>query len=447
MVTKFCAIVCLFAIQGTIVNAIQFNEPNYPHFMMAVYVCSSEQVMTVPLEKVFSDFTSRGVELANFNMLNYYPLAREKKLNQYAKANGIQILLQMSFNPEKHGNLSDEEMSAAIKQEVAALDAIEGSDAVVAWYVCDEIEDVAGYGPDRQEKLKQHEKAFQRWNTMVRKLDSKRRTVVNHNGSEWLASYEDEPICSTGFTTRYNSYKVRERIAEAKRLGYKKYFLVSQASRVPDGTPNIRYYGYREPINDRVIDSLSGAETIQDHAEVAFTEGASGCMYFLYWAGGANYQPWTLTDINGNDYQGKWNAVLRAMRNIRKWEGAPSCKITKPESNSWVTLGPKSEGLLQTELIVVGLIESPAEDPAGKIEARISTNGCLSWQSVPSDDVKTTKSGQQTADYAINIKAAMFPQGRSKCHIKVRAINKTGPSLWDIIELEIQKGTADEKKQ
>lgn len=65
------------------------RTPTYDHFTMGLYIASSEKVLDVPLSKVFKDFLARGVELVWINSYNYYPLARQKKLNQYAKANGV----------------------------------------------------------------------------------------------------------------------------------------------------------------------------------------------------------------------------------------------------------------------------------------------------------------------------------------------------------------------
>ena len=411
------------------------REPNYPHFMMAVYIASAEKTLDVPLSKVFSDFATHGVEIAWINAYNYYPLAKEKKLNQYTKANGVELIIQyVGKHPAySDSNMTDEEIIEAIKGQVDGLNAIADSDAVVGWGLGDEIEDLYLHGDNPEQRRAHAEKQYQRLSRLFRQVDQKRRTTINHDHMPWMASHEDEAFCSTGFTTRFNAHKVGDRIAEAKKLGFKNYFLVSQACRVPPTTPNIRWYGYKAPINDRLIDSITVAEMVQDHAEVAYTHGSTGCMYFLYWAGGANYEQYSLVNPAGDDYQGKWDAVKKAMQNIRRWEGAPSCKITSPANHQWLTIGNNTDKNLWwiTESLEVKVAaEAPDDDPVTKVEAGYSLDGCLTWKSLADDT---------TEPYEFSVAQNNIRDGLNECWIRTRAINKKGPSLWDIIKIELRK--------
>ncbi len=399
------------------------REPDYDHFVMGVYIASHENVLDVPMSKVFSDFAARGVEIAWVNQFNYYPLAKKKKLNQYAKANGLQLLVQMFHRPEEDYKLTDEELSRKIRSQVDQLNAMPDSDVVVGWGIGDEIENHYLKGEHRQQRRERGEKQHQRFSRLLRQIDQERRVTINHDGADWIAGHEDEPYCSTQWTGRFNNYRVRERIAEAQRLGYENYFLVSQAASCSRGEANLRWYGFRKPVNDAVLDSRTVAEEVQDYAETAYLEGSTGCMYFLYWAGGANYQGYTLTDIRGDDYQGKWDAVLKAMKNIRKWEGAPLCEIRRPARNSWVT------GSFEVSVEA----EAPEGDPVSVVRADYSTDGCLTWKHLP--DAKT-------APYRFVLDLDDVDAAGAKpisCWIRARAVNKRGPSLWDVIEVKIRR--------
>jgi hypothetical protein len=405
------------------------RPPKYEHFMLGVYVCSAETVLTVPMEKVFSDFLTHGIEIISVNAYNYYPLASEKKFNQYAKSNGVQILLQLCIPELIDANYTDDYLRKYVKGQIDTLNKLPDSNAVKGWTISDEIEDPFLSGDNRDQRRLNFQTLLQRTVKIVHELDPSRRAVTNHDALPWMTIYEDEPYCSTGFTTRLNAYKVKDRIAEARKQGYQSYFLVSQASTCPRGTANLRWYGYHEPITDRVLDSFTLAREIQDQAEVAYQQGATGAMYFLYWAGGANYLPYTLTDINGDDYLGKWDAVLKAARNIRDWEGAPRCGITSPENKSWLTMGKpdKNASWIVESLNVTVSAKSPEGDPVKSVECQYSADGCLTW--------KPLKSGAKQDEFML--KPADLPPGQVQCRIRARAFNSKGPSLWDMIETKI----------
>ena len=155
-------------------------------------------------------------------------------------------------------------------------------------------------------------------------------------------------------------------------------------------------------------------------------------MYFLYWAGGANYHPWTLTDIHGDDYQGKWDAVQKAMRNIRKWEGAPSCKITSPIDREWFTIGKVVKGAeskwFTETLKITAAVEAPEDDPVTRVECGYSLDDCLTWNSLKNDS---------TEPYEFTIDPDALSTGSNGCWIRARAVNKKGPSLWDVIKVKL----------
>lgn len=405
-------------------------EPKYEHFMLGVYICSSETVLTVPIEKVFTDFATHGIEIVSMNTRNYFPLAQEQRFNRYAKANGVQIFLQMYVPEPVDGNYSDEYFRKFIGAQIEAVNKLADSNAVVGWSVSDEIEDPYLSGENPEARRSKAEENLRRFITIARELDKSRRIVTNHDHLPWMTVGEDEPMCSTGYTTRFNSHKVKERIAEAQKQGYASYFLVSQASRVPMGTDNLRWYGYHAPITDAVVESQSIAQDVQDHAEVAYLEGATGVMYFLYWAGGANYLPYSLTDINGDDYQGKWDGVRKAAQNIRRWEGAPSCRITSPESMTWITLGTADKNVwwVKEAVVIEAATEAPKNDPVRAIYAEYSLDGCMTWKAI-------TDANMTTGKFVIGQKE--LPK-TGKCLIRARAINSKGPSLWDVVEVKIQ---------
>ena len=249
---------------------------------------------------------------------------------------------------------------------------------MAGWYTADEIEYWHWRDEDKGERDRQVAENLRRFADIIRELDPKRRAFVNHayvvpGGGPWLPAGSDMAYCSVGMTGIYNGYRIRELKAEARRLGFGGFFAVLQSRSVPRGEDNLRWYGYREPITDAVIDSRSEAQHVQDSVEIAYLEGAMGGVHFLYWAGGGNYLSMSLVDLNGNDYIGKWDAVREAARNIRTWEGAPSCSITSPTNHTW--------GTAPIEVTVEGT--APETDPVTAVKADYSIDGAYSWKPFP----------------------------------------------------------------
>ena len=203
--------------------------------------------------------------------------------------------------------------------------------------------------------------------------------------------------------------------------------MVTQTSACPLGEKALRWWGYREPVNDGVLKTLSEAEQIQDYFETAYLEGSAGCMAYLYWAGGPSCDSYSLVDIHGDDYQGKWSAVKKAAANIRKWEGAPSCRITSPEDKSWVSIGANEQGKGKLKISVD--VEAPVKTPVKIVKADYSTDGCLTWKPL-ADDI--------TAPYEYVLGLNDVGDGLNNCWIRAQAINKQGPSLWDVVEISLQ---------
>ena len=415
------------------------REPVYEHFMLGVFIASQASVQTVPMSKMFSDFATHGIEIAWVNMYNYYPLAEEKKLNQYAKANGVSLIVQMDkLWPYTEGGdkKTDDELKAIIKRQVDRINKLPDSDVVDGWALGDEIENLFHRGENREQRRRNSESRFQQVSRLVREIDPNRRVTINHDGWDWMASHEDEPWCTTQHTDRYNRHNIRKKIALAQKLGYKNYFVAILATQ-PVRTPAaIGAYGYRGRVNIPVIDNLTLGERIQDYAETAYLEGAKGCVYYLYGAGGAPTDGLALVDIHGNDYQGKWDAVLKAARNIRKWEGFPSCKIVSPLNYSFTRGETKitvdAQGITDLVYPTDPRIEA---DPVTVVKADYSTDDCLTWTPLPD---------ATDAPYKFildpNTISAIGDRPTS-CFIRTRAFNKRGSSLWDVIEIRLEKGS------
>lgn len=409
------------------------RQPTYEHFKLGVFIDSTKEVLSVPLSKVFTDFLTHGIEIVCIGQHNYFPLARERNLNTYAKANGVQLICNIFYPEPVDGAQSEDDLRAYIQDQVDAVNALPDADAVVAWRTGDEIES-RFWDEDRAERLEKVAANYRRFSDLVREIDPTRLVAVNHcyipgkdwrglgedPPERWLDLGEDLPMSSTGATGIYNSHRIREEIASAQALGFNNYLTVSPAFRVPFGEPNLRWYGYRAPINDAVVESRSLAEHIQDYAEVAYTQGAAGMVYFLYWAGGDNYTEYTLVDADGSDYLGKWEAVRRAARNIRQWEGAPGLKITTPVNETWTTLPVK----------VAVEATAPGNDPVTIVQADYSLDGALSWRALP--DAR-----EVPCTFAIG--ADQIPELPATVWIRARAANGRGFSLWDVVEVRISR--------
>ena len=427
------------AAQGTVGSTARPERPpNYKHFMFGVFIDSTEEILTVPLTKVFSDFLTHGIEFACIGQRNYYPLAREKGLNAFAKANGVHFICNLFLPAPYDGSYSDDQLRRLIKEQVGAVNALPDSDVVVGWRIGDEIEstyhDEGGAALEElkatketrdqlQLKRARAQRNFQRLSALIRELDPTRRVIVNHcqmPDDQWMDLHEDEAMSSTGVTGIYNSYRVRNQLANARRLGFGNYILVNIAMMCPPKTEDLRWYGYREPVNQAVLNSRSIAQHMQDYTEIAYTEGAAGICYFIYWAGGANYEPYTLTGADGGDYQGKWEAVRKAAGNIRQWEGAPSCAIISPPRQTWVTAPFRLS-------VMAG---ASAEDPVAKVTADYSLDGARSWTPLPE---------VRTPPYNFSLDGGMLKTTPCTVLVRARAINTHGPSLWDVVELRVKQ--------
>ncbi|MBI3922859.1 MAG: hypothetical protein HY318_15670, partial [Armatimonadetes bacterium] len=128
----------------------------------------------------------------------------------------------------------------------------------------------------------------------------------------------------------------------------------------------------------------------------------------------------TLVDHHGEDYLGKWEAVRKAATNIRQWEGAPSCSIATPANHSWTAM----------PLRITVEAKAPANDPATAVKADYSVDGALHWTSLP-DAVKPP--------YTFTLEADKVKELPWTVWLRARAVNKRGPSLWDVIEVRCSK--------
>ena len=400
------------------------RTPTYDRFAMALYVASSERILDVPLSKVFKDFLVRGVELVWINSYNYYSLAKHKKLNQYAKAYGVRFILQMVY--DRTWGLDEQKMTEFIEENLRRLKAISDSDAVVGWAIGDEVENFVAnlHGEERERRRRELERGFQRFSDLIRSLDPRRRVTVNHDrpNPRWLRCGEDESFCTTAYTGALNRGRICELQEEAKRHGFDDYFVVSQASSVPLGKENLAWHGMPSEVNDRVLAARTIAQEIRDYAETAYIEGSPGIMYFLYWAGSENYLPFTLVDANGDDHLGKWNAVLEASRNIRRWEGHPDCQINSPNDNTWATLPAK---------VSVNASSVNQDDQVQNVEIQVSGDHGLNWEGLlvtRSDDGSFTV---VVAEEPLNTAGTL--------RVRARALNTRGHSLWDVIDISVLK--------
>lgn len=396
------------------------RAPQYDHFVFGVFMDSSkERTMTVPLTKVFTDFLTHGIELVGIGTENHSTLMSQN-INTFAKANGVRLVRWLPGpEPLDAATKCDErELRNVIKSNVDYINSLPDSDAVVAWRIADEAESMNWGQKDMMPKRALMDQNLQRWSELIREIDPKRYVVINHAympvpADHWLTAHEDEAWSSTGMTGIYNAYRVKEQIAEARSHGLSNYILVAQAQTCPLGEANIRWYGHNAPINDEVIKSRTEGQTMQDYAEVAFTQGAAGINYFLYWAGGDNYDELSLVDLNGNDYRGKWDGVKKAAQNIRRWEGAPSCSINSPA------------GWTQLPFTVTVNTSAPTNDPVTVVKADYSLDGAAHWLPLPDATEKP---------YAFTVMADMVKNTPSTVWVRTRAFNKRGASLWDVLE-------------
>ena len=207
-IKQFCVVALLFVTLVTPALANTAKTPRYSHFCLGVYIGGAKEVLTVPLSKVFSDFATHGIESAWFNSYNYFPLAKEKSLNSYAKANGVGLIVQM-FLPENMYDENyvakpnaEEELRAYVKSTVDAVNALPDSDAVVGWAIGDEVENMFLYypGKNKLQRTANGEKAFQHFSALIHEIDPARRVTINHDGSEWMNTGEDEPFAVPDFS-------------------------------------------------------------------------------------------------------------------------------------------------------------------------------------------------------------------------------------------------------
>jgi hypothetical protein len=369
---------------------------------------------------VFSDFLTHGIDFVMIGPRNYTFLAEKRDFNAYCRANGVKVIFELIPPQGIDQEMPEEKLRAYAQGQVDFIRSLPDNDAVTAYRMSDEIESWFWQEPNREARLAQAATNFRKLADLLRELDPQRHVAMNHcymPGQGWLELGEDIPMSSTGMTIIYNSYRIREQIAEARKQGFRSYIVTQQAQTCPLGEANLAWYGYQTPqINDRVITQRTPGQTIQDQAEMAYTQGGLGVGYFLYYAGGwdAGYPDLSLVDFEGNDLDGKWEGVRRAALNIRNWEGAPACRVTSPRNGGW------------NALPVTLQVEASAPDakaPVVTVVADYSTDGARTWQPLPADT---------QAPYEMTLGPGILKSPPDTVLVRVRARNRVGWSLWDV---------------
>ena len=73
---------------------------------------------------------------------------------------------------------------------------------------------------------------------------------------------------------------------------------------------------------------------------------------------------------------------------------------------------------------------APADDPVTVVKADYSLDGALSWTALPDAGA---------APYEFTIDADMVKKRPATVWVRTRALNKRGPSLWDVAEVRCSK--------
>lgn len=394
--------------------------PEYGHFVIGVYIDSVQDYTDVPMVRMFTDFLTHGIDFVMIGPRNYSFLTQNRDFNAYCRANGIQVIFELIPPDGMDQEFPEEKLRVYAQGQVAFIRSLPDNEVVTAYRMSDEIESWFWEQPQREARLAQAAANFRRLADLLRELDPSRKVAMNHcymPGRNWLEMGEDIPMSSTGMTMIYNSYRIREQIAEAKKQGFRSYIVTQQAQTCPLGQPNLAWYGYQTPqVNDRVITQRGPGQTIQDQAEMAYTQGGLGVCYFLYYGGGwdAGYPDLSLVDFEGNDLEGKWEGVRRAALSIRNWEGAPACRVTWPRNGGW--------NALPLTLRVEASAPDP-KDPVLTVVADYSTDGARSWQPLPA---------AAQAPFEVTLDREILHNPPVTVYVRVRAQNRVGWSLWDV---------------
>jgi hypothetical protein len=309
-------------------------------FRIGVYVNGDTHPQNLPASRMMADMAGHGITRAILLTKQYMELAPQG-LNTLAKQWGIELWI----GNIRAGDPTDE---SNMRMMIKLVNSYPDPDAVTGWYADDEVE--LNYDPARNPGI---EKKIRDFVSLIRKLDPKRKTIVNHDarthqwGGRFMNLGEDISSCSVFWANQYAT-KFLQKTMDTYHKAYGKnappliFVYGAQSTNTFTSPENMSGAGL-EGVTIPELQAIKTGADITDYIMTAHKLGASGASFYIY-DGYYDSKYYTLVDERGRSVDGKMEAIQDAADQIAKSEGRPTLKLdVKLEGNAQViTVNPST---------------------------------------------------------------------------------------------------------
>lgn len=296
-------------------------------FKVAVYMNANSHPPNLHLGRMMAQLADSGVDTISMIVYQFQQLAPQG-LVSLAKDWGITLNVGVSWPPNI--DLAEDSVKTAYQHLIDTIEKYDTTGVVSDWYIADEVE--TNYGPD-----KQPERYLSRFVQIMKALDPKRGTIINHtdHALKWdgkmLNLGEDETWCSvfwanSGAEKRLDKLLAKYRQSFPQGRGVVAVFGAQGTSKAITTEENRLFQG----IDGMTLAQLKGRSTsrdIQDYVETAFRLGFIGAALFAYDAY-YDYTWYSLVDERGRSREGRLEGLRAGVVAIRKAQGHPTVSLT-----------------------------------------------------------------------------------------------------------------------
>jgi len=405
----------------------QAREIHQPSFRFGMYSYN-----LLPPEQAFREWANAGIRFVWINQAGmaraYGDRSQVKNINLLAKNYGIELMVQLFYQPE--WGMDESKMKRAITDYVRWVNALPDSDAIVAWGYGDEIENPphidAFPGQNEKEKRAASSKAYTRFAQLLKEMDPKRRTIIDHSDPPWISSGEEETWCSTPFAARACQRNILKRQAEARKLGHDNMILVAQVASVMPTWEDMTYSGYPQGMTGaEFLSQHSAAQIIREYMLAAYENKTAGIIFYCYDGEDQHSSsPHIFKDTLGRDILGRWPAFVEASREIQKRMGRPLCQLI------WYAPGHIKRAYCydpKTQQASLHVVVTPGARPIEKVALEYSSDAGYHWQTLGQAVEGKGKPFHYRLDVDVN-KLASGKQGL----FRARAFDGEQWSAWSI---------------
>ena len=341
--------------------------PSRRDFRIGVFLAADRHPQNLQLSRMVADWAGHGINTVCMREDIYANLAPQG-LNTLAKQWGVDLVVSPIFG-------AGPTHRARMRELIRLVNGYPDSDAVKAWYACDEFEGRFGTGrpPGVEETWREVVSA-------IKSLDPTREVIVNHDsridswGGRFAYLGENESWCSTFWANRYASDFLKKTLNTHRRAYGNDcpaltFVYGAQSNNKAGDVKSLEPHGITGVTLEQ-LRSVSTRDDIADYILTAHGLGAGGAVFFCY-DGYYDFQHYTLVDERGRSVEGKMEGIRFAAEQIAGLAGRPKLTMAVQDKTA-------ESNQLRIEVTTV-----PGSRPVERVAVEISYNGGYTWHAVP----------------------------------------------------------------